>query len=104
MVKAEAFEIAKKYYKYLLDEKYQIIRAYLFGSFAKGTERPESDIDIALIFNNQIDVIDMQIQLMKLRRKFDLRIEPHPFKKDDLDEKSPFLEEILQTGILIDKN
>jgi predicted nucleotidyltransferase len=102
MVKREIIEIAKKYYAFLLEEKYQITSAYLFGSYAKGTEKPDSDIDIAFIFNELIDEIDMQIKLMKLRRKFDLRIEPHPFDKEDLKDFNPFLEEILNTGISID--
>ena len=67
----------------------------------KGSNRPDSDIDIAFIFSELKDEIDMQIQLMKLRRKFDLRIEPHPFEIKDLEDENPFLQEILQTGILI---
>jgi hypothetical protein len=38
---------------------------------------------------------------MESRRKFDLRIEPHPFGEKDLNEGSPFLNEIIQSGILI---
>ena len=102
MVKREIIEIAKKYYAFLLEENFQISSAYVFGSYAKGTASPESDIDIAFIFNELADEIDMQITLMKLRRKFDLRIEPHPFEKSDLNDISPFLEEILVSGISID--
>lgn len=101
MAQREILDLAKKYLDFLKEEKFQISKAYLFGSYAKGTNRPESDIDIALIFNELNDEIDMQIQLIKLRRNFDLRIEPHPFEKRDLKEKNPFLKEILQTGILI---
>ncbi|MDP8204822.1 MAG: nucleotidyltransferase domain-containing protein [Candidatus Tenebribacter mawsonii] len=101
MAQREIINIAKKYLDFLKKEKFQISKAYLFGSYAKGTNGTESDIDIAFIFNELKDEIDMQIQLMKLRRKFDLRIEPHPFEKKDLDEENPFLNEILQTGILI---
>lgn len=101
MDQRESIDLAKKYLDFLRKENFQIAQAYLFGSYAKGTNRPESDIDIALIFNELKDEIDMQIQLMKLRRKFDLRIEPHPFEKKDLDENNPFLNEILHTGISI---
>jgi len=31
----------------------QIIAIYLFGSFAKGTERGKSDIDLAFVFNDK---------------------------------------------------
>ena len=101
MAQREIIEIAKQYFSFLKKEKYQISKAYLFGSYAKGTNKPESDIDIAFIFNDLKDEIEMQIQLMKLRRKFDLRIEPHPFDKKDISESNPFLNEILKTGILI---
>jgi uncharacterized protein len=101
MDQKEVIDLAKKYLNFLKEENFQISKAYLFGSYAKGTNKTESDIDIAFIFNELKDEIDMQIQLMKLRRKFDLRIEPHPFQKKDLDEKNPFLDEILHTGILI---
>lgn len=101
MAQREIINIAKEYLDFLKKEKFQISKAYLFDSYAKGTNKPESDIDIAFIFNELKDEIDMQIQLMKLRRKFDLRIEPHPFEKKDLDDGNPFLNEILQTGILI---
>jgi predicted nucleotidyltransferase len=101
MAQREILEIAKKYFSFLKKENFQISQAYLFGSYAKGTNKPESDIDIAFIFNELKDVIEMQIQLMKLRRNFDLRIEPHPFEKRDLEDENPFLQEILQTGILI---
>jgi hypothetical protein len=36
---------------------------------------------------------------MKLRRKIDTRIEPHPFKVEDFNESHPFAFEILKTGI-----
>ena len=101
MAQREIIDLAKKYLEFLKEEKFQISQAYLFGSYAKGTNTPESDIDIAFIFNELKDEIDMQIKLMKLRRKFDLRIEPHPFDRKDVSENNPFLKEILQTGILI---
>ncbi|MDO9578135.1 MAG: nucleotidyltransferase domain-containing protein [Candidatus Cloacimonadales bacterium] len=101
MDKEEIIRIARKYYEYLKKNKFGITSAYLFGSFAKGTNTQESDIDIALIFHNLPDEIDMQIELMKLRRNIDLRIEPHPFSENELTDANPFLKEIIKTGILI---
>ena len=99
MAKKEIIEIAKRYTDFLKKQNYRITKAYLFGSYAKGTNREESDIDIAIIFKELSDAVDMQIKLMKLRRKFDVRIEPHPFDEKDLEENNPFLNEILKTGI-----
>ena len=70
-----------KEYIHSIRHKYNIKQALLFGSFAKGNYHEDSDIDIAIVIKNVSDIIDTQIELMKLRRKIDLRIEPHPFKE-----------------------
>ncbi|MGI6469735.1 MAG: nucleotidyltransferase domain-containing protein [Syntrophomonadaceae bacterium] len=36
-----------------IDQEYPIELAYLFGSYARGTENSQSDIDIALLFKHQ---------------------------------------------------
>ena len=61
-------------------------KAYLFGSYAKGNEREESDIDIAIVVENMPDFFSTQRLLMKLRRSIDLRIEPHPIKEQDFNQ------------------
>lgn len=101
MDKIDAVNIARKYIEYLLKNNLKIHNAYLFGSYAKGTNSKDSDIDIAIIFNEMADEIDMQIELMKLRRKIDTRIEPHPYLKSELDMFNPLWREILSKGIEI---
>lgn len=99
MDKREAIKIAKRYIN-SLSKKYQIENAILFGSFAKGTHHGDSDIDLAIVFNNKIeDIIDMQIELMCLRDDDDLLIEPHPFSKSDFNTTNPVVAEILKSGI-----
>ena len=100
MDKREALRIAGLYIDFI-STKYNINHAVLFGSFAKGTNRDDSDIDIAIIVNNEVDIIDTQIDLMKLRRKIDLRIEPHPFMVGDFNLSNPVVNEILKYGIVI---
>ena len=79
------------------------VTAYLFGSYANNSQRPDSDIDIALIIDNlnDSDKFDIQVQLMLLASKFDSRIEPHPLSSQDLISDSPFIHEIKKTGIEI---
>ena len=79
------------------------VTAYLFGSFAKNIESPDSDIDIALIINDlkDSDRFDVQVQLMLLASRFDSRIEPHPISGQDLISDNPFVHEIKKTGIEI---
>ncbi len=100
MDKREAISIANTYID-SISNKYSISQAILFGSFAKGTNHDDSDIDIAIIINNVSDIIDTQIELMKLRRKIDLRIEPHPFMLRDFIKSNPVVNEILKYGIII---
>lgn len=100
MDKKDALNIARAYIK-SIGVKYSISQALLFGSFAKGTNHDDSDIDIAIVVNDVTDIIDTQIDLMKLRRKIDLRIEPHPFLESDFDISNPVVNEILKYGIVI---
>ena len=103
MDKKEAINIASAYIE-SISAKYNISQAFLFGSFAKGTNHDDSDIDIAIIVNSVSDIIDTQIDLMKLRRKIDLRIEPHPFNLVDFNTSNPVVHEILKYGIIIKSN
>lgn len=100
MDKEQAIEIAKRYIDFLKG-KYDIQKVFLFGSFAKGTNHDDSDIDLAIVLNHITDLIDTQIELMKLRRSIDLRIEPHPFDLNDFNRTNPVVNEILKYGINI---
>ena len=100
MDKKEAIKIARRYLG-SINRKYQIENVFLFGSFAKGTNHPDSDIDLAIIFKSVDDIIDMQIELMKMRSDDDLLIEPHPFKKTDFHISNPIVAEIINNGIEI---
>lgn len=100
MDKNEALKIAKRYIN-SVSKKYQIENAILFGSYAKGTNHADSDIDIAIILKKVDDIIDLQIELMCLRSDEDLMIEPHPFAKSDFKISNPVVAEILKNGIEI---
>jgi uncharacterized protein len=95
--KKDALNIAKTYAA-LVKQKFDPQQIILFGSYIKGTYHEESDIDIAVIFSDYDDSIDMQLELMRLRRNIDSRIEPHPFKERDFNLLNPFAAEILKYG------
>ncbi|TVQ91261.1 MAG: nucleotidyltransferase domain-containing protein [Bacteroidetes bacterium] len=80
-----------------------IEKALLFGSFAKYSDRDESDIDIAIVFKDLDDSqkFDVQVQLLLLASQIDSRIEPHPLSADDFNSDNPFAIEIRKTGIEI---
>ena len=98
MEKIKTIKIAKRYIK-LVEEKFKIERVLLCGSFAKGTAHSDSDIDLAIVFKSVDDIIDRQIELMRMRTDNDLVIEPHPFILSDFNESNPVVHEILENGI-----
>lgn len=102
MDKRAAIKLVQKYIS-SLSNKYEIETAYLYGSYAKGTNQSDSDIDLAIVISSITDIIDVQIDLMQMRTDDDLIIEPHPFRKEDFNFNNPIAAEILSSGIEIKK-
>jgi predicted nucleotidyltransferase len=98
MVDRKIIEIAERFVE-MVPEELQVQRSYLFGSYAKSAQHLDSDIDIALVLNNMGDFFETQMKLMKLRRKIELRIEPHPIRAEEFNPQNPFAYEIQKTGI-----
>lgn len=97
MDKTDAIKVAQLY-ALAINKNYKFIKVILFGSYMKGTQREESDIDIAVVLNDYNNLMDTQLDLMKLRRKIDSRIEPHPFREKDFNMSNPLVSEILKYG------
>lgn len=100
MVDRRVINTVKQYIK-LIPKEVGVKRAYLFGSYARGKEKEESDIDIAVVIENMPDFFSTQKLLMQLRRNVDLRIEPHPIMEQDFNSSNPFAWEIEKTGIKV---
>lgn len=99
MDKAEAISKVKEY-SLLLKRFIPLEKVYLFGSYAKGINRTDSDIDVAVVVKNiEGDFFAIQPLLWKLRRQIDDRIEPILIERDS--DKSGFLIEIQRSGIEI---
>ena len=101
MDKNDALKLTNEYINRLLLNKINIHSAYLFGSFAKGNNKKDSDIDLAIVFDEVLNMFETEIKLMTLRKENETIIEPHVFEKDDFVEVNPFINEILNTGIKI---
>lgn len=85
-----------------IKNQYNVTAIILFGSYAKGTENEDSDIDIAVISDDFEDIYDCMAVLMGMTWDIDARIEPHPITKEDYENVSnPFVKEILDTGIKV---
>jgi len=89
----------RQYVQTLRDNGIVVWRLYLFGSHALGRAHAESDIDLAVFWDrDEIDGFDEDVQLMRLTRTVDLRIEPHSFSRKDFENPDPFVREIISTG------
>lgn len=99
MDKKEAINKVRQY-KILLKDYFQFEKVYLFGSYARGTNTEDSDIDVAVVVSNLTgDFLSIAPLLWRLRRQIDVRIEPVLIDRNH--DKSGFLEEIRRTGIEI---
>ena len=101
MVNQSIIDTAKRYIEQI-PASMEFKKAYLFGSYAKGAEQADSDIDIAVVVGKMDNFFSIQLQLMRLRRKIDMRIEPHPILDRDFNNQNPFAYEIQLTGIELD--
>ncbi len=76
--------------------------AYLYGSYAKGVAKADSDIDVAVISE---DFSGDRLKDRKLIRKacwdIDWRIEAIPFRAERFRDENPLVWEIKRTGIKI---
>ena len=97
MDKTEALNIAQKYAE-TVKSNFDFKKIILFGSYMKGNPHRDSDIDIAVIFSDYDNRLDRQVELMKLTRKIDSRIEPHPFREKEFEISNPFVNEIMTHG------
>ncbi len=92
----------QEYADILRENGINVWRLYLFGSYASGAAAGQSDIDLAIFINEaNIDSFSEDLKLMRLRRKVDLRIEPHAFARSELKQPDPFIREIITRGTRI---
>jgi predicted nucleotidyltransferase len=89
--------------KYVMDVKqvFPIDKVYLYGSYAKGTQRWDSDVDLCFFLNvNTGQSVDIGIKLLGMTRKYDPRIciEPRVFPVSELNNDNPFVKEVVRTG------
>jgi len=99
MDQKKIINIVKKYAE-VVKQNYSVNQIYLFGSYAKGNAREESDIDVAIVLDKiGDDYLEQSTKLFQLRRKIDLRIEPVLLELNN--DISGFLNEIQTNGIQI---
>jgi uncharacterized protein len=99
-------EVMALVYQFLKDckKKHDVKRAYLFGSFVKGTDREYSDIDVALVtgsLRRSDDALnDEEFEIFHEAQQYDSRLEVVSFTEDDFNqETSGLIKKIKQEGI-----
>jgi len=101
MKRADGLRVAKRFKELLLERGYPVRRIVLFGSVAKGTARPDSDIDIAVV-TEPFHESRMREggDILLLSKDIDINIETVALRQNDFDR--PFFalgREIERTGV-----
>jgi predicted nucleotidyltransferase len=96
MDKNTALTIANQYAQVVVNELFPSA-VLLYGSYANGSAHQESDIDVAVIFDDFVgDWLKTSAKLWKLRRDISTDIEP--ILLDRKHDPSGFVENIMKTG------
>jgi predicted nucleotidyltransferase len=81
---------------------FPVHKVYLYGSYAAGTQRWDSDVDVCFFLNVSAtdQPLDIGLALLGMTRKYDPRIciDPRVFPASELTNDNPFVKEILRTG------
>ena len=104
MAKRAVINKVRKYLNILQENGFLITGGIIYGSYARGEETPDSDIDV-LVLSPLFDK-DRRArvgELWSLTRKADIRIEPVPVgeKRFQTDNVSPLLTIARQEGIFL---
>lgn len=104
MARTAIIEKVNRYLLLLKENGIDIDKAFLYGSFAKGEDNANSDIDVLLVSKMFDSSNDKAVGIAwKITRQVDPRIEPYliGLKKFNNDEISPLLQIIKREGILV---
>jgi predicted nucleotidyltransferase len=81
------------------DSGLRLMSAYLYGSHAEGTARPDSDIDVALISGDFTgDLLEDHQKIVGALVRSDSRIEPVRFRPEQFCDEHPLAWEIKKKG------
>lgn len=101
----EIKEIIARYIGELDKLGIEVSQVILYGSYAKGTQREYSDIDVAVISPafTKLDIFERQEILSRAHHKFHVPLEPIGLTPKQLIEKQGLAHVIVESGITIFK-
>ena len=88
-------------YAFAIQKQFDIHALYVFGSTVTGTSTKWSDIDLLILSPDFKDRLEARLDLMRLRRGIDDRIEPHPLLPEDFNEQHALAAEVIHNGVQI---
>ncbi len=96
----EAIRLARRYKEVITPRFREHPKVVLFGSYAKGTPNPWSDIDVAVIVPKVEDDkwLETSVALGMAVDDISLRIEPILLEEH---ENTPIYHEVMRTGVLL---
>jgi len=89
------------YVVWQIAEKFQPLKIILFGSYAYGTPRPESDVDLLVIMETPLKEIEQEISIcqeIEYHFGLDLLVKTPATLANRLTLGDPFLKEIVKKG------
>ena len=99
----EAVKEEAKRYAHEVRSHLPVEKAYLFGSYAKGTADELSDVDICFFLRSYggKERVDVGSHLLRIARGYKAYFEPLVFETSEIELNNPFVNEILLTGVEI---
>lgn len=102
MAKSKALKIIKKFVRALIKEGLSVEHVILYGSYAKGKARRDSDIDVAIVLKSfGRDRVEEGMTLFKIAGRIDSRLEPVPISSESYENDTwiPLIYEIREKGV-----
>ncbi len=104
MDKNQAIKIIKKFVNAVKKEGISVDRIILYGSYARGRIRADSDIDVAVISRNfGKDRVEEGMKLFRIAGEIDSRLEPVPISVQAFENDTwiPLIYEIREKGVTL---
>jgi predicted nucleotidyltransferase len=101
MDKNDAITLSRQYLEKVRRHNIEVLDAWIFGSYAKGTYNEDSNIDIALVLPDSVVSFDTDVRLMGLRKGVETIIETHTYRENDFLADTPITAEIKKHGFRI---
>ena len=102
MDKKQTLKIIQRYVKRLRQEGISVDRVILYGSYAAGKERRDSDIDVAIVSRDfGKDRVEEGISLYRIAGEVNARLEPIPISVEAYENDTwiPLIYEIKAKGL-----